>query len=254
MTELPEFSASRFNLYKTCARLYKYQYVDGFESNRHVYTVMGSALHYAIEQYYEAKENPMTTYTKHYYSLIESSVASANGLVATHLIGKAAQLGQSILRDMNWDRLRPKEVELGFRFPFPAQNPMVIMRGFIDMITEDGWIIDHKSGSKKPTRAELAHNPQLLLYVWAYEQMYGKKPEKVYWHHLRTLELVEAGVMEDFDKKIHELEKLLAHILSDTEFPKIEQGYFCNQVCAHGTLCWPQRDTYEESAFITGDF
>ena len=254
MSELPEFSASRFNLYKTCARLYKYQYVDGFESNKHVYTVMGSALHYAIEQYYRVKENPLPTFSAHYYALVEQAASSTNGLVASHLIGKAAQLGQAILRDLNWDRLEPKEIEFGFRLPFPnAENPLVMMRGFIDMITKDGWIIDHKSGGKKPTRAELAHNPQLLLYVWPYEQLHGQKPSKVFWHHLRTLELVEAEVMVDFDKKIYDLEQLLVRILTDTEFPKIEQGYFCNQICAHGSLCWPQ-ESYEESAFIEGTF
>lgn len=255
MIELPEFSASRFNLYKTCPRLYMYQYIEHLPSNKHIYTVMGSALHKSIEEYYRGKENPMKTYSSYFYAELDNALSSQAGLVAADLSTKAHKIGADILRDFNWDRFNPKEIELGFRFPFPTKNPKVMMRGFIDMITEEGFLVDHKSGSKKPTRDELANNPQLILYVWAYEQLYGTKPTKVYWHHLRTLELVEANVLEDYDAKLNNLELALERILSDTEFPKIEQGGFCNRVCAHGSLCWPrEQHGYEESSFIERNF
>jgi hypothetical protein len=250
MSTLPDFSASRFNLYKTCPRLYKMQYIEGLEGNKHVYTVMGSALHHAIEEYYAGKTNFLPVFSNYFNEAIASAVGSEKGLVASNLIGKASQLGQTILRGLNWDQFVPARIEYGFRLPFPAENPLVLMRGFIDMITEDGCIIDHKSGSKKPTGPELANNPQLLIYVWAYEQLFGVKPKAVYWHHLRTLELVEAAVMVDYDTKIQKLEESLVHILNDTEFTKIDQGYFCNRICAHVELCWPPIN-YEESSFTT---
>lgn len=249
---LPEFSASRFNLYKTCPRLYRYQYIDHLEGNRHVYTLMGSALHLAIEHYYKTKENPLPLFTNNFHELMAAASASENGVVAGNLLAKAVTLGQSILRGMDWGTLEPKEIEFGFRLPFPAENPLVIMRGFIDMITEDEWIVDHKSGGKKPSSVELANNPQLLIYVWAYEQLYGHKPKRVIWHHLRTLELCEAKVMDDYDAKLEKLTKTLVSILTDTAFEKIPEGYFCKQVCAHNHLCWP-RQTDEESLTFAGD-
>jgi RecB family exonuclease len=255
MTELPDFSASRFNLYKTCPRLYMYQYIENMPSSKHIYTVMGSALHKAIEEFYKGKENPMKTYSDCFYNDLDNALHSQAGLVSAELSTKAHKTGADIIRDFNWDRFVPKEIELGFRFPFPTANPMVMMRGFIDMITEEGEIIDHKSSSKKPTKEELANNPQLILYVWAHEQLYGIKPKKVYWHHLRTLELVEANVLENYDEKLKNLELVLERILSDTEFPKIEQGGFCNRVCAHASLCWPREQYgYEESSFTEGSF
>jgi RecB family exonuclease len=250
MDSLPEFSASRFNLYKTCPRLYKMQYIEGLESNKHVYTVMGSALHHAIEEYYAGKTNFLPIFTGYYNEAIASAMDTEHGLVAANLIGKASQLGQSILRELNWDQFNPTHIEYGFKIPFPLENPLVLMRGFIDMITDDGCIIDHKSGSKKPTSVELANNPQLLIYVWAYEHLFGVKPKAVYWHHLRTLELVEAKVMDNYDEKIKKLEETLVHILKDVDFPKIPRGYFCDRICAHVDLCWPSTD-YEESPFIT---
>ena len=124
------------------------------------------------------------------------------------------------------------------------------MRGFIDMITEEGYILDHKSAGKRPTKAELAVNPQLLLYVWAYEQVYGKKPEKVFWHHLRTAELIEADVMVDYEQKIAKLTELLQSILNDTEFPKQPYGYFCTNLCTYHDLCWTQSN--EKSSITSG--
>lgn len=250
MTNLPEFSASRFNLYKTCPRLYKMQYIEGLEGNKHVYTVMGSALHHTIESYYEGNTNFVPVFATYYNEAVASAMDSEMGLVAANLIGKASQLGLGILRGLNWDQFKPTHIEYGFKFPFPINNPRVLMRGFIDMITEDGCIIDHKSGSKKPTATELANNPQLLIYVWAYEQIFGKKPKAVYWHHLRTLELVEAKVMDNYEDKIQKLEETLVKILEDAEFARIPKGYFCDRICAHTELCWPST-TYEESTFTT---
>jgi len=250
---LPEFSASRFNLYKTCAQLYKLQYIDGLTSNRHVYTVMGSALHHAIEHYYgDGKDAPVQIFSRYYNEAIASAVNSENGLVATHLIGKASQLGRDIVRDMDWEKFSPLQIEYGFKLPFPAENSLVMMRGFIDMITVDERIIDHKSSSKKPTSAELAVNPQLLIYVWAYEQLFGKKPKAVYWHHLRTSELLEAKVMENYDEKLKNLEVALDLILHDTEYAKIPKNYFCERVCAHHDLCWPGSNNEESFTIERG--
>lgn len=250
MDNLPEFSASRFNLYKTCPRLYKMQYVEGLEGNKHVYTLMGSALHHTIEEYYAGNTHFLPTFSRFFNESVASAVSSDMGLVAANLVGKASQTGMEILRGLNWDQFEPTHIEYGFKFPFPKENPVVLMRGFIDMITSDGCIIDHKSGSKKPSSTELANNPQLIIYVWAYEQIFGKKPKAVYWHHLRTLELVSAEVMVDYDIKLKNLEETLVRILNDTEFEKISKGYFCTRVCAHTDLCWPE-ESYEESSFST---
>ena len=168
-----------------------------------------------------------------------------------NLIGKAHQIGQDILRDFDWGKLNPVEIELGFRFDFPTEDPLVIMRGFMDMITEEGYIIDHKSAGKRPTKAELAVNPQLLLYVWAYEKMYGKKPVKVFWHHLRTAELIEADVLTDYDAKLQTLVEALRVILADTEYPKQPYGYFCTNLCSYHDLCW-SKQTNEKSVTSSG--
>jgi hypothetical protein len=211
---------------------------------------MGSALHYAIEQYYlNGNDAPAQVFSRHYNDAVASAVNSENGLVATHLIGKASQLGREIINEMDWEKFDPTHIEYGFKLPFPTNSPRVLMRGFIDMITADERIIDHKSSSKKPTAAELANNPQLLIYVWAYKELFGKFPKSVHWHHLRTSELLEAKVMENYDEKIKKLEAALDAILQDTVYAKIPRNYFCDRVCAHRDLCWPGSDDEESITF-----
>jgi RecB family exonuclease len=248
--ELPNFSASRFHLYRTCPRLYRYQYIDGLPGNTHVYTVMGSALHAAIEQHYKHEKNPAGVFSTRFNEGINEAM-DRSALVGVGLVSKAAALGQGIIAGIQWWTLKPSMIEVGFSFPFPTHNPMVQMRGFIDMITEEEYIIDHKSGSKKPTALELAHNPQLLIYCWAYRLTTGRLPKKVFWHHLRTHELVEAKVLDGFEDKLAKLEADLTQILSDREYAKIERGYFCDNLCAHKELCWP--DTYGNSTYGAGD-
>ena len=249
MINLPEFSASRFNTYKTCARMFHYQYNEQLPRSVHAYTVLGSALHSAIEHFYKTKEQPSILFSTKFNELSRAAASSETGIVAGNLVSKAHQIGQDILRQFDWGKLNPVEIELGFRFQFPAENPLVIMRGFMDMITEEGYIIDHKSAGKRPTKAELATNPQFILYVWAYEQMYGKKPAKVFWNHLRTAELIEADVLTDYDAKLQALVKTLRTILADTEYPKQPYGYFCTNLCSFHDLCW-SKQTNEKS--ITG--
>jgi len=241
MTDLPNFSASRINLYRTCARMYRYQYVDEVPGNTHAYTVMGSALHSAIENYYLHEKNPAGTFSARFNEGVGQAMDRAQ-LVGTHLVSKAAVLGQEILANIKWWEIRPTDIEVGFSLPFPTKNPRVLMRGFIDMITEEEWVIDHKSTSKKPTKAALAVNPQLIIYCWAYREVRGHLPTAVYWHHLRTQEMLEAEVLVDFEDKLRNLEEELVRILEDREYPKIERGYFCNTLCAHTDRCWPQHD------------
>jgi RecB family exonuclease len=252
VTELPPFSASRFNLYRKCPRLYRHQYIDNLPSNTHAYTVMGSALHAAIEQHYKYEKSAAGVFSTQFNQGIGEAM-DRSALVGQNLVSKAAALGQDILTKLPWWAFNPVQIEVGFSYAFPDKHPLVQMRGFIDMITAEGYIIDHKSGAKKPSAAELAHNPQLIIYCWAYRLTTGELPKKVYWHHLRTQELVEARVLDDFETKLSHLEEELAQILNDTEFEKITRGYFCDTVCAHKDLCWPTKygDTVIDAGTLT---
>jgi hypothetical protein len=147
-------------------------------------------------------------------------------------------LGRSIIESMDWG-LKPLELEKAFELPFPnKENPVCILRGVIDMILEDDIIIDHKSTKVKPTKKKLSENYQFTLYAWAYRELYGRLPSKVYWHHLRTQEFLEANVIDDFEEKLTNIVNDVILIINDTSFEKVERNGFCDNVCYFKDRCW----------------
>lgn len=245
-TTLPEFSASRINTYKTCPRLYKYKYIDKQEEPKHILTVLGSALHKSIEEFYANATPPKLTFNKEFYNGV-SYAESSVGTVGKDSPTQVALLGQAILDSLDWS-LKPTELEMAFSLPFPnKESPVCTLRGVIDMIISGGVIIDHKSTKVKPSLKKLSENYQFTLYAWAYRELYGSLPDKVYWHHLRTHEFLEADVLSDLDKRIEIIADDIRQIIADTEYTKIPKSGFCEKVCHFYNVCWGDRSVEDNS-------
>ena len=236
MTE-GKFSASRINTYKTCPRLYYFKYIEQLEEPKHILTIMGSALHKSIENYYLKGIPAQSTFMKEFYGGV-SYAENQLGVVGKDSPAQVAMLGRSIVDAIDWG-LKPIELEKSFELPFPnKENPVCILRGVIDMILEDGIIIDHKSSKVQPSKKKLSENYQFTLYAWAYRELYGKLPHKVYWHHLRTQQLIEADVTKDFEEKLTNIVNDVKIILEDTQYEKVERNGFCDHVCHFKDKCW----------------
>ena len=236
MTE-GKFSASRINTYKTCPKLFYYKYIERQEEPKHILTIMGSALHKSIENFYLRGILPQATFTKEFYNGVVYAESNL-GVVGKDTPAQVAMLGKSIMDAIDWS-FKPIELEKEFELPFPnKENPVCILRGVIDMILDGGIIIDHKSSKTKPTKKKLADNYQFTLYAWAYRELYGTLPDKVYWHHLRTQELLEADVLKDFEEKLTNIVEDVKMIITDTEYQKVARNGFCDNVCHFKDKCW----------------
>jgi hypothetical protein len=86
------------------------------------------------------------------------------------------------------------EVENAVTLPISKQN----MNGFIDLIAEVNGqltIIDHKTTrGEAPDMLTVMYTDQLMLYAWAYNELYGVKPQYIGINHLRSGKLVLAPV------------------------------------------------------------
>jgi len=237
MTE-GKFSASRINTYKTCPRLYYFKYIEQLEEPKHILTIMGSALHKSIEDFYAKGIPPQATFNKEFYSGVSYAEAQLGIVMGKNTPAQVSMLGKSIVDAIDWG-LKPLELEKAFELPFPnKENPVCILRGVIDMVLEDGVIIDHKSSKVQPSKKKLSENYQFILYAWAYKELYGKLPEKVYWHHLRTQQFIEADVLKDFDEKLTSIVNDVILIINDTQHEKVERNGFCDHVCHFKDRCW----------------
>lgn len=239
---LPVLSASRIKLARTCARRYFYRYVlpyaDRPVERKSLYALRGTALHKAIEEKYRRGANPATVYQTTMTDTVAEWEGKGYPIDGEGSFAKIMKEGKQYLTLIQWDTFVPDVIEHRFVLPFPnAEAPVVMIEGIIDMITAEGRVIDHKSNSKKPNPTELEHDPQFIIYAWAYMMMYGHLPLDVEWHHLKDGSRISSGVLTNFEKKAMKLREDIQDILAMSSYPRRNLDSECRS-CPFYNTCY----------------
>lgn len=245
-------SASKIKVYKTCARQYEYKYVIPFADrpadDKNVAGLLGTALHKAIELKYKEDKSPTGTFQTVMTGTLDEWENKRYKINALDYFPRAMKVGKEILTKFKWDQFTPQDLEYSFTLPFPnPENPIVNITGVIDLVDMSGLVADHKSASVAPIQDELDNDPQFIIYYWAYEQMYGVKPWKVIWNHLRTAKLIEANIEHNYELKIARLTEDINAMLNNHHYQRRQMDDTCRKKCSFYTLC------YGEKAPITLD-
>ena len=253
---LPTVSASKIKVYRTCARQFQYKYkmarAERPEDHKNVAALLGTALHKAIELYYKEQKSPTATFQSVMTNTLDEWEEAQFKINALDYFPRAMKVGKDILKTFNWDQFNPMELEYEFTLPFPSvENPLVNMTGLIDLLDMSGMVVDHKSASTAPNLEDIANDPQFLLYAWAYEQIYGYKPYKVIWNHLRTGKLYEADVAHNYEFKMERLTEDIEAMINATHFPRRQMDDTCKKRCSFYTLCYGVSREKSELDIIT---
>jgi len=240
---LPKISASRITLYRLCAKKYYYTYINKSDSQgvENVYTLFGTALHKAIEGYYRAESEQSATaiFQEEFMGQLTTWQDTAMDVRDLEMGDTLFVEGKKILKSLNWDQFKPIETEYRFLLPFPAQSPICYVDGIIDMIDDTDRIIDHKSKKgKKPDLVAMQHDPQFILYYWAFQQIYKRNPMGVYWHHLRNGEVYNTHVDIHFERKLEQLTVDICTMLEAQTFARKTYDAFCYRFCPFHTHCY----------------
>lgn len=245
---LPIISASKIQTYKTCAKQYYYKYKVPHNhrplEDKNIGALLGSSLHKAIERRYRTGDNPTVVFQDTMIQTLDEWEEKGYKVNGTEWFSKSLADGKRMLKKLDWDKFDPIELELEFNLPFPNTEPVVIINGFIDMITSDGRVIDHKSQRDRLTPDQLNHNPQFILYAWAHLQLYGKLPTATIWHHLRSGRLYTADVLTDFNFKIAQLTDDIQAMITAHTFPRRQMDTVCLTRCSFYTLCYGLKARY----------
>lgn len=245
-------SATRLKVYRTCGMQYYYRYVlekdDRPQENKNIGALLGLAIHQTIEKIYtEGITNPRYYFQTVFESILNEWNTEGFYILGSEAASKTLLLGKKIIDATDWSAFKPRELEIQFSLPF---FDGVEMTGFIDMICEqpDGsiWIVDHKSQSKTPSVNQLAHDPQFIIYAWAYRELYGALPDGVKYHALRSNKLIESGVLDDFERKLTALKKDVQAMVSQKEFARRSMDTTCTAYCAFYELCYGSKVTKNE--------
>ena len=138
------------------------------------------------------------------------------------------------------------------------------LQGYIDWIVEleDGslCLLDHKTSKKKPTPLEVFIHPQLNIYVWLYEQIYGRFIELIGINHLESGEYVicdtNRKVVESMVKETslleQQIEKGVHYKHNPTEFqsPCIKKDWKTGKIkesCPYLSHCHPIFENLKDS-------
>lgn len=214
MTELIKLSASRLKTHSNCNRKYWYTYHSEIEEAKHPAALIGTIVHRTIEQTYrtlmtdgaDTVVNPLMTY----YEVMQEELQKHPDVEVEH---KLRQDGATMVNNYSFARL-PTHIEYEFKLPFPSlEEPLCIIHGFMDQVYDWGFI-DMKTSKRKPNQLILDNDLQFVLYYWAYQQCFGKEPERSVWYHLRTGEELEARSL-GARSKLHAATQAVTKLLED---------------------------------------
>ena len=134
--------------------------------------------------------------------------------------------------------VNPKEVERKFELRF--QNVPYTLVGIIDLIEENGTIVDLKCSKKSPNQADIDRDIQLTAYQIGYKSMYGKDPEGLRFDYVvrnkaaKTVQCKTERTPEDLNRFL----KLVGHVSkaieNDIYYPNESMMCSC---CGYGKLC-----------------
>jgi len=110
------------------------------------------------------------------------------------------------------------KVEQFFRFPY---NKNVTLVGKFDRITEDGIMIDWKTGYNAPT--DISNDVQFMLYDYAYTKLYGEKPKHIYYVSLQGKKIIP---YEENPRLVEEFFTSVLPYVIDTLSFSIKNNYY----------------------------
>lgn len=221
---LVQLSASRIKLYAECRYRFYLQYVAGKDVPAHPSTILGSAVHYAIERFFIAQEDLYSTF-----------LAKMDELDRNREHVQYLSEGLQILKQNDLSVYRPRVVELPFVEQF-TENTFVL--GFFDLLDERDWIVDFKTSQRKP--AVIDHDIQFALYAWSYERLFHRPPARVIYHHLRTNTQIDADIDALIEDTLPRARRIAELIVSD-HFDDVNVCVRCKPYCPFFT----ERSTYE---------
>lgn len=247
LNNLITISASRLKTFRTCQRqhYYKYTLPKGHrpEEAYSVAALLGKALHKAIEMYYRKQALPSLTFQEYMLSEYEAWEKSGIKIKGEEYLSKSLKDGKDILKKMDFSLWNPTSLELKFDLPFPnPEDAIVRINGVIDLIDITGAVIDHKSSNRMPTQEKLDHDLQFLIYTWAYQQISGYMPYKVYWNHLRNGRLLEFNITHNYEFKLEQLTRDIQALIGTQDNIEYNQRRIlddvCVKECSFYTLCY----------------
>lgn len=231
------FSASQFNTYKRCPRVYKYNYVYRIPTLPKPYFDLGGTVHNVIEELSKRlmEGEPIDIHLAiEYLKAYWKSTGYTTEKAEKEAFDDAVTILHTFIQEQQ--TMDTKIVEAEKNFTIKLDNYSI--RGFIDRIDKDGddYIIwDYKTSKTPISENDLRKDFQLLIYDMAVQQLFGKKPKQVgLWFLRQNKKVVIKPKDEDIEKIKQDILNTINKIMDEEFEPKV--GWECYN-CDYALLC-----------------
>ena len=246
-------SYSSMSTYEQCPLKWKLHYIDKIPELPKPYFSFGTVMHEVMEYFYMEKENgrvvgprveaPSMEDLLRYYS----ETWTSEGYRSPHEEEEYRHLGEKIIRGYYEEHAPKFHMPIATEHGFMLDVEGVKVRGFIDRvdrIDEDSVaILDYKTSKNPFSLPYVKGNEQLALYQMAFEELHGKRVERLSLYHLRSN--MDFSVGRRPDSMIDALRSKILRIADSIEAGDFEprKSNLC-AYCDYQNLCPYFRDAY----------
>jgi len=231
------FSASQFNTYNRCPRVYKYGYVYRIPRLPKPYFDLGGTVHDVIEalskKIMEGEKIDINLALKYLDAYWEGD-GYENETAERQAREDAVEILETFLEEQ--EKMTTEIVDVERNFTMNLGNYSIT--GFIDRIDRNGddYIIwDYKTSKSTISENELRKDLQLLIYDMAISELFGKRPKQVgLWYLRHNKKVVIEPREEDIENIKKEIFGIIDGIMSEEFSPT--PGKECYN-CDYGLLC-----------------
>ena len=185
MKDISTISFSQISTYLFCPISYRFSYIDLTEKEKpNIYMVWGSAFHKALEINYKQKietkkDLEQKQVTQVFLSAFKKDTETC--IIPPYAdVNTLSMLGENVIAKY-MEEVAPDIHPLysEYHFKLPLKKYPITIHGFIDLITEEGIIVDYKTIGKTTrknwTQYKVDDSIQLTLYSAAYRKIFLKE-------------------------------------------------------------------------------
>lgn len=172
---LRRLSPSSIRTYERCPYMYHLRYNERVRTPSTAAQLLGRAVHTVIEMFYKEKRDGNDLDVEAAFDVLDDALDAM-----LHELDEEGRAETEDLRELGYDLveyyldevapyIRPHLIEERFSFGVPGVDvPMV---GYVDLVDQDGTVIDHKTAASPFPSDYLAHDIQLLTYSLGYNAL-----------------------------------------------------------------------------------
>lgn len=253
-----KLSFSAVNMYCRCGLQYYFRYIEGIIAPPRPAMVLGKAFHAALESNYKQKAEshkdlPVDDLKDIYVTEVETifldevlldedEKTKGKEIVKAEIKDEGTLMIDAYQKEIGQETM-PLEVELEFNCQIQYDDGVTVDTiGYIDLITEDGTLVDTKTSQRAPQKDTAHKSQQLTLYSLGYKTLYGHLPQKLRLDYVignknsaKTVSLNTTRSDEEIERFFKRIRRVVDGIRKGVFIPPDQSSWAC-QYCGYRVI------------------